>query len=253
MPGQYNPSSDLSGIDAYCLHSAYTEAVANSVPGNVGTSSGSDTGFAATTGPLRMLAVAGAASKLARLHQELTDRNHGTLVHDISKYRNAKRDLSWMVDLIRHPTEPKPKTRIDEIAYMVDGSPLARYILGQIRDYVLADEDKPEKLLIAEDTPLVAWFWELLIQWTYVGASVMHSALSNEDRQKLVVAFNDPNSDLLVLIIMYLVGSQGTNLDGACRRCVVATPGINAPMEVQAWGRIIRVSRLVFDVYEEFC
>ena len=79
----------------------------------------------------------------------------------------------------------------------------------------------------------------------YVQTEVLHSGLNNEARWKLVQSFNNPTNPIKVLILMYNVGAQGVNLDPCCNRILVATGAINASLEIQAWGRGIRVSMLL--------
>lgn len=54
----------------------------------------------------------------------------------------------------------------------------------------------------------------------YVESAVLHAALSDAERIQLVARFNDPDDQLLVLIIMRAVSSQGVNLDKCCRRVI---------------------------------
>lgn len=75
----------------------------------------------------------------------------------------------------------------------------------------------------------------------YVETKVLHSGLNNDERTQLVKSFNSSKSSLRVLVLMYSVGSKGTNWDACCNRVVVATGAINASLEIQAWGRVIRV------------
>ncbi|KAL9621690.1 MAG: hypothetical protein Q9160_003943 [Pyrenula sp. 1 TL-2023] len=42
---------------------------------------------------------------------------------------------------------------------------------------------------------------------------------------------------------MYGVSTQGTNFHSVCSRVVVLTPAVNAPTEIQQWGRIIRINQ----------
>lgn len=124
--------------------------------------------------------------------------------------------------------------------------PTLRYILSQIRDYVLPTkaDGAYEKLLITEDLPSLAWFWEIALKFVYIDAAVLHANLDSNERQVLQNRFNDPKDSLRVKIIMYSVSAQSMNLDKACSRVLVATPAVNAPLELQAVHRVIRVSIL---------
>ena len=131
-----------------------------------------------------------------------------------------------------------------KLCFLAEGSPTLQYIIHHLRDWVLdgqADSKPPRKLIISEDTPLVAWFWELACNYLYIQTEVLHSGRNNEARWTLVQAFNNPESAVKVLILMYNVGAQGVNMDTCSCRVVVATGAINASLEIQAWGRVIRV------------
>ena len=102
-------------------------------------------------------------------------------------------------------------------------------------------DERPRKLLLTEDIPLTAQFWELCVNFVYVECAVVHAGLSDTKRIDLVSRFNDPEDSLVVLVIMHSVSSQGVNLDKSCSRVIVVTNAPNAPLEWQSWGRIIRV------------
>lgn len=74
-------------------------------------------------------------------------------------------------------------------------------------------DDHPNKIIITEDTPLIAWFYEIVLRFLYVEAEVLHSGLSQPDRISLVRRFNDAKDPLKALILVYTVGAQGVNLD----------------------------------------
>lgn len=73
----------------------------------------------------------------------------------------------------------------------------------------------------------------------------MHAGLPLEGRNSLIREFNDRNSKPDVLYIIYNVSGQGLNLDKACAKVLVLCAAINAALEIQAWGRTIRVSSLL--------
>jgi hypothetical protein len=75
----------------------------------------------------------------------------------------------------------------------------------------------------------------------YVDDEVLHAGLSSDEKPTIVTCANNPKDSLLVLIIRYQVSAEGVNLDSACSRVLVATPAINAPLEIKSWGRVLRV------------
>ena len=178
-----------------------------------------------------------------------------TLVKDMEGYRARGHSADWFIAMTHQLGDPSTGSRAEKLQYLAEGSPTLRYLLSQIRDYLLQPhpEGKAIKLLVAEDTPIVAWYWEMVSRFLYVDARVLHSGLTNEERRKLVEDFNTPSASIKVLIMMYNVGSQGTNLDPCCSRVIVATGAINASLEIQAWGRLIRVSAVLQIALKDLC
>ncbi|KAL8841352.1 MAG: hypothetical protein Q9170_000983 [Blastenia crenularia] len=201
--------------------------------------------FPPITGPSRRLALTAKATKLARLDERMRQMGLNTLVKDMEGYRAAGHTVDWLVEMTRRDGDVDPKTRIEKVQFLAEGSPTLRYLLSHIRDtYLNRDSDPdghPNKVLLTEDTPLVAWYWELILNYLYIETEALHSGLSNAERIALVDRFKDGKNSLAVLIQMYNVGAQGTNLDESARLVLVATGALNASLEIQAWGRLIRV------------
>ena len=66
----------------------------------------------------------------------------------------------------------------------------------------------------------------------------LNSNMRDTERKLLVDEFNDPKSNLSVMIITYDIGSVGLNLHKACN---MAVPGNSWSQEAQAYGRCLRV------------
>jgi hypothetical protein len=223
--------------------SSYDAAIQGSIPQKADNPQVDNKSFPAITGPLRKLAIAAASTKLARLDRELEACGYSSLVEDMDGYRSLNHDLTWMVGLVHQPTEgARPTTRLGEIRYMLEGSPLGRFLFGKVKDCLDDTSNSKKKILCIEDIPLSGWNWETLLKAVYVDVKVLYSSTSTTERQKAVDDFNDPNSSLKVLVLLYNVGgAQGTNLDKSCNQAIVLMPAINSMLEIQAWGRIIRV------------
>ena len=105
----------------------------------------------------------------------------------------------------------------EKLRFLCYGSPKARALCAQIRDYILphCPGEPYRKILFAEDTVPVAWFWELFFTGLFIN-TVLHAQLSSQERLDLVNSFNDPKSDLVALFTMFGVSTQGTNFHGAC-------------------------------------
>ncbi|KAJ5487133.1 hypothetical protein N7530_001433 [Penicillium desertorum] len=68
----------------------------------------------------------------------------------------------------------------------------------------------------------------------------MHAKLNDQERRSLVENFNDPKSNLKVMIITYNIGSVGLNLHEACDFVILSAPGRNWSQEAQAFGRCLQ-------------
>ena len=161
----------------------------------------------------------------------------------MENYRSKGFSVDFLIEMTEHEGDHPAVTRLEKLQFMAEGSPTLRFIFSQMRDYVSIPraDGTPQKLIICEDTPIVAWFWEIALCFLYIETRVLHSGLTNSERSELVDSFNSPAASIKVLILMYNVGSQGTNLDTCCNRVLVATAATNASLEVQAWGRATRV------------
>jgi hypothetical protein len=131
------------------------------------------------------------------------------------------------------------------LEFLVLGSPKLRNVLLEVKKTILDLEDtpgpKPRKLLGICDTPLAAWFYELDLRFLRINARVIHAGLSHDKRQQLMNRFNNAQDSLKFLIIIYNVSGQGINLDLACNKVLVLESAINAALEIQGWGRVLRV------------
>src|SRR4051812_21584082 len=96
---------------------------------------------------------------------------------------------------------------------MAEGSPVLRSILWRVfhEDMFLLPRKKG-KLVILEDVPLFAMFYEWALNIAGVETAVFHSGLDFKARFDLQAEFNDPTKSLSVLIVMYDVGGTGLNL-----------------------------------------
>ena len=193
---------------------------------------------------LRKLTMSAASTHLDRFENTLTRAGKSGLVGDMNILRDNGFNAFDMVPLLRRPGDNNQLvTGADYILYLCQGSPKLRFILEQISSYILPKEvdGRYNKLLLTEDIPLTAFFFELVLNLTYVETAVLHSALTDEERVNLIKRFNNEDDPLRILIIMYSVSAAGANLDPACCRVIVVTPAINSAIESQAYSRVIRV------------
>ncbi|KAL8834745.1 MAG: hypothetical protein Q9170_003622 [Blastenia crenularia] len=178
--------------------------------------------FPPITAHARRLAIIAKSTKLARFDYVMQKLGQKTLVEQMEGYRSVGHSAEWVVDMVLKPGDPHLTTRLQKLQFLSEGSPTLRFILSQIQEMGLLDSDMkhakakfPPKLLITEDVPLTAWYWEICLRYLYINTETLHSGLTFAERVALVKRFNDKKDPLKVLVLMY-----------------------------SAWGRIIRVSQL---------
>ncbi|KAJ6176868.1 Helicase C-terminal [Penicillium canescens] len=168
---------------------------------------------------LRTLPIANCSSVLARMNEKLESISRNTYV-------------AFLADL---------RTK-------VHGSPCLRVALNEILVRKVLNPVNPnrwnhhQKLIVVESQPVNAWFIETVLRTLLIGVRSFHSALNAQERDTLVESFNDPKSDLRVLVMTYDVGTVGLNLHVACDRIVLSSPGKSWGQESQAIGRCLRVT-----------
>lgn len=193
----------------------------------------------------RRLAVNTTSVLLGRLELVVLRVNRTTLVNELDGYRSKKHDVDWFIGMVKKPGDPPTNTHLEKLKFLVWGSPKLRNVLVEIKKTILDPEGtnnpRPRKLLGICDIPLPAWFYELVLRFLGIDARVVHAGLNAEERQQLMNRFNKAQDSLAFLIIMYNVSGQGLNLDGACCKVLVLEVAINAALEIQGWGRVLRV------------
>jgi hypothetical protein len=130
-----------------------------------------------------------------------------------------------LIQMVKRTGDPSTLTGLEKLKFITFGTPILSYIFHQINSYVLppTTSHAKRKLLLCEDVPLSAQFWEMAINLTYVQTAVLHAGLTDSERVSLVKRFNDPKDELTILIIMHSVSTQGVNLDRCCSRVLVVT------------------------------
>jgi SNF2 family DNA or RNA helicase len=71
----------------------------------------------------------------------------------------------------------------------------------------------------------------------------LRSSHTQSERQQVVRAFNDPNTQWQVLATTYRCSAIGLNLQGACSEQVMLDVPSSVPMALQAFGRIHRLGQ----------
>ena len=203
--------------------------------------------FPPITAHARRLAITAKSTKPARFDLTMSKLGHKTLIKDMEEYRSRGHTAAWLIEMTQREGDSTPVTRLEKLRYLCEGSPTLRPTLAQVLESGLLNFDSstanhPHKLLITEEVPLIAWFWEIVLNFIYINTETLESKLSYKERVEMVKRFNDPNSDTKVLILHYNVSAQGIYLDRSCHRVIVTNAALNVSLEIQAWGRVMGVS-----------
>ena len=159
-------------------------------------------------------------------------------------FMNSMRDKGLGAEFLAVMTYEKGdnayRTREDLLAFLSHGSPKLRVLFGAIYETCFVEGTK---LLVVEDIPFCAKFYEDSCRAAWIHCEVLHSKLNQAQRQKLLDAFNDSDSSLNVLIIMIEVASTGLNLQKASHRVLSMIPAKRIGPQMQAENRVLRVDQ----------
>ncbi|KAI1658167.1 SNF2 family N-terminal domain-containing protein [Daldinia decipiens] len=194
----------------------------------------------------RLFQLAAASLDVYRLDKLFTLNGFGTYSQDVYAMRKANVNFRHLAPFLRRSHEPKPKVALDYIKLAVRKSPILRYILHYIKENLLdrGPNGKIKKLLITEASPMLAYYYELVLQFLLIHCRTLHAGLSSEERRELIADFNDDSDhSCQVLIQMYTVGFAGSNLHKSCSQVIVASQAFSLSVQSQAVHRVIRVGQ----------
>ncbi|TGJ87005.1 hypothetical protein E0Z10_g1754 [Xylaria hypoxylon] len=194
----------------------------------------------------RFFQIASSSLDVYDLDRIITANGHSTLAHKVAEMRENEVNLLRLAQFLVLPTEKPPNTHVGWMELATRNSPILRYILRYINENILTREEngKIKKLLIIEHNIMVAFYYELVLQFLGFECRCMHAQLSFDERQKLVDSFNSSDDDSCqILIQLYTVGFAGTNLHKSCSRVLVASQSHSLQVQWQAIYRVIRVGQ----------
>ncbi|KAI0446259.1 P-loop containing nucleoside triphosphate hydrolase protein [Xylaria telfairii] len=195
---------------------------------------------------LRLLQLASSSLDVYDLNTILKNNGHSTLATKVAEMREGRVNLPRLVQFLAPSNGPLPDTHVGWMKLAARKSPVLRYILHYINEKVLTREENGpiKKLLLIEQNPMLAFFYELALQFLGIECRCMHAQLSLDERQKLVDSFNSSkHNSCQILIQMYTVGFAGTNLHKSCSQVLVASQSYSLPVQWQAIYRVIRVGQ----------
>ncbi|KAI0845982.1 SNF2 family N-terminal domain-containing protein [Daldinia vernicosa] len=194
----------------------------------------------------RLFQLAAASLDVHRLDKLFARNGFGTLSQDVHAMRKANVNFMHLSPFLLEKHDSKPKVALDYIKLAVRKSPILRYILYYIKENLLGrgPNGKIKKLLITEASPMLAYYYELVLQFLLIHCRTLHAGLSSEERRELIADFNsDSDHSCQVLIQMYTVGFAGSNLHKSCSQVIVASQAFSLSVQSQAVHRVIRVGQ----------
>ncbi|KAI1332831.1 P-loop containing nucleoside triphosphate hydrolase protein [Xylariaceae sp. FL0255] len=205
-----------------------------------------DMAKSSVAGSHRRFQLASASLDVYDLDQLLMVNGKSTLAHHVTAMREAGVDFPRLAFFLCWSATNKPMTHIEYMKLAVRNSPVLRYILKYIDDYILdrRANEKIKKLMIIETNNMVAFWYEIILQFLGFECRTMHAGLNGDERQDLIDSFNsDDINSCQILIQMCSVGFAGTNLHKACSRVLVASQAHSLAVQEQAIHRVIRVGQ----------
>lgn len=196
----------------------------------------------------RLFNIASASCDVYRIDAIMTaNDDRGTKAGMISALRKAGTTLLHLEKFLQEEGEDaKPKKAVDLLRLATRRSPVLQYILCYVKENILDRKkgEKIKKLLITETVPILAYYYELVLQFIGISARTFHSDLNHIQRKELVDSFNsDEDDSCQILIQMYGVAFAGSNLHKNCSRVLVASQSHSLGVQLQAIHRVIRVGQ----------
>lgn len=193
--------------------------------------------------PLRDLMICNFSVILGRLNAALKARGKDTYVKSIASWRDIKLSAVDIIHATWRDGDLPIGTRVEQLSYLTYGSPALKFTMHLVHKVTLKDSTASghRKLLLGEALPISAWYTALVLEHAYINVAVVHAGLTQTERSTLGEKFNDPQSDIQVLILLADVSIVGLNLNLACSTVFIMTILRNLAQEIQLWGRIIRV------------
>ncbi|KAI0205812.1 P-loop containing nucleoside triphosphate hydrolase protein [Astrocystis sublimbata] len=195
---------------------------------------------------LRLLQLASSSLDIYHLDTILMAEGYSTLAPRVADMRDRGINILHLAQFLIPENETRPDTHISWMKLITQNSPVLRYILHYINENILTryGNEPMKKLLIIEENVMIAFYYELALQFLGLECRCMHARLTLEERQELVDSFNSSRKDSCqILIQLYSVGFAGTNLHKSCSRVLVASQSHSLQVQWQTIHRVIRVGQ----------
>ncbi|KAF4494608.1 hypothetical protein FAGAP_9261 [Fusarium agapanthi] len=133
----------------------------------------------------------------------------------------------------------QPLRSEDIIKTFCPRSPKLCWAINRILDL----KEQGHRVLVLVDSPLTSLTLMALLTSINVKALNIRSSHNSDQRSHLVRQFNDPESQVDVLVSSFQLDGFGMNLQGACRHGIVVEYPKNLPTMLHGFGRLWRIGQ----------
>ncbi|KAF5634692.1 hypothetical protein F52700_5885 [Fusarium sp. NRRL 52700] len=148
--------------------------------------------------------------------------------------------LLWYLSEIQEdPDVQFPATREDIIKTFCSHSPKLCWAI----DRILELKEQGHRVLVLVDSPLTSLILMALLTSISVKALNIRSPDNSDQRSHFVRQFNDPESQVDVLVTSFQLDGFGMNLQRACHHGIVVEYPKNLPTMLHGFGRLWRIGQ----------
>lgn len=151
--------------------------------------------------------------------------------------------LTWFMTKAKHNyAMPTISNRASCAYYLANSSPKLRYLCKLLLAKVI---DQKRRLLIFAEWPMTQWHLEMFLMNLGFHTLSLQSKHTDEEKIIIVNKFNDPKSNIDILVTTYRTCIVSINLHKACSDCVMVEPAINTNMVLQTIGCVHQLDQNV--------
>lgn len=140
------------------------------------------------TAEMRELIIITASTQAGKFNMYCAAMDSDTLVKTLDEHRlYAWTAFDVVKFMCRASNTPPPPTVYDYASFMMHGSPMIRGLVYELLIHIR--EMRPGKVLITEDVPILAWWWDLTLNLLGLKPVTFHSRLSTAERDTMIKNF----------------------------------------------------------------
>ena len=131
-------------------------------------------------------------------------------------------------------------TAVEMAAYLTRKSSALCCMIGLVHEICTANK---RRVIIFTDWPATGWLVELILMLLQFQVISIRAAQTHAERDLSVLMFNDPESQVQVLVTSFRIASTALNLHKACSDVIFVEQPPNSQTANQAMGRINRLGQ----------